>query len=324
MTDKEWYTNYCLKNDVIIFVEPWWLDAVCGAGNWNVTLVKENEVPQLIFPYYWKNKGEKIINMPHLTPYLDVIYTNNLSDIKESKRIATERKNLLKLVSLLDVNGFRQKLHYSFKNWLPFYWNGFEQSTRYTYVLDDIQNLDATFQNMDGNVRKQIRKSEKIVEVFETDNLNDFYTLQIKTFERQGLKPPYEFDFFEKLDIVLSNEKRRKIFLAKDKEGNIHGGVYIIWDNHSAYYLAGGADPEFRSSSAQTLLLWNAIKYCSSFVKKFDFEGSMVQGIEKFFSSFGAKQEMIFELKKGDLEAKKSRFNRIKYHSKEILKTLKN
>ena len=58
----------------------------------------------------------------------------------------------------------------------------------------------------------------------------------------------------------------------------------------SAYYLLGGGDPELPTSGAHSFLLWEAIRFAASVTKRFDFEGSMVKGIERSFRSFGARQ----------------------------------
>jgi len=61
-------------------------------------------------------------------------------------------------------------------------------------------------------------------------------------------------------------------------------------DTSYAYYLLGGADPRLRSSGAQSLLFWEAIKLASRKNLKFDFEGSMIEPIERVFRAFGAVQ----------------------------------
>jgi hypothetical protein len=61
-------------------------------------------------------------------------------------------------------------------------------------------------------------------------------------------------------------------------------------DASYAYYLLGGADPRLRSSGLQRLLFWEAIKLASGKNLKCDFEGSMIEPIERVFRTFGAAQ----------------------------------
>jgi len=71
---------------------------------------------------------------------------------------------------------------------------------------------------------------------------------------------------------------------------------FYIADNKSVYYLMSGTDPDLRSSGAQNLIQWEAIKYYYDKVKYFDFEGSMVENIEANFRKFGAVQKQYFRI----------------------------
>jgi hypothetical protein len=58
----------------------------------------------------------------------------------------------------------------------------------------------------------------------------------------------------------------------------------------------GGADPKLRSSGAQTLLLWELIQLSANLSRSFDFEGSMIENVEKSFRGFGARQYRYFRV----------------------------
>jgi len=75
--------------------------------------------------------------------------------------------------------------------------------------------------------------------------------------------------------------------------------VFIVWQDSCAYYIAGGSDPALRHSGAHSLVMWEAIQYVSQFTDHFDFEGSMVPGVERFFREFGATQTPYFTLTRG-------------------------
>lgn len=46
------------------------------------------------------------------------------------------------------------------------------------------------------------------------------------------------------------------------------------------------------------LLIYEAIKFASQVTAKFDFEGSMLEPVERFFRAFGATQKPYFQIKK--------------------------
>ena len=67
----------------------------------------------------------------------------------------------------------------------------------------------------------------------------------------------------------------------------------------SAYDLMGGSDPSLRTSGAMSLLMWEAIKFAGQVTRRFDFEGSMLQPVERFFRAFGGRQVRFPRLTRG-------------------------
>jgi hypothetical protein len=193
---------------------------------------------------------------------------------------------------------FGQSFHYSITNWLPFYWQGFQQTTRYTYVIEDLTDLGAVWSQVRNNVRTDVRKAEKRLEVSSDLSLDTLLGLNEKTFSRQGRTRSYTREFVFRLDSACVQNHCRKMFFASDAQGRVHAAIYIVWDQNAAYYLLGGADPELRNSGATSLLLWEAIQFASTVTLTFDFEGSMIESIERFFRAFGAKQKPYFLITK--------------------------
>jgi lipid II:glycine glycyltransferase (peptidoglycan interpeptide bridge formation enzyme) len=134
------------------------------------------------------------------------------------------------------------------------------------------------------------QKAEKTLTVDSNPDIDSFLYLNDMTFARQGLKTPYSDALVKQLDKSCRNRSCRKIFIASDSQNRMHAGVYLVWDHHSAYYLMSGANPELRNSGAASLCLWEAIRFASNVCSRFDFEGSMIEPVERFFRGFGARQ----------------------------------
>jgi hypothetical protein len=66
--------------------------------------------------------------------------------------------------------------------------------------------------------------------------------------------------------------------------------LYVVWDPNAAFHLLSGGDPELRTSGAGSLLMWEAIMRARAVTDVFDFEGSMLEPVERFFRAFGARQ----------------------------------
>ena len=121
------------------------------------------------------------------------------------------------------------------------------------------------------------------------------------SFERQGLEPPIPFQFLQKLYNALSEQQCGKLFFATDSiTGQVHSAALLVWDTSSAYYLMSGDDPALRSSGAAVLLKWAAIQYAKNEigVPWFDFEGSMMRGVEQGRRDFGAQQRSYFRVRR--------------------------
>jgi hypothetical protein len=216
---------------------------------------------------------------------------------KQASRLARQKDLMQQLIEALPpYDHFSGNWHFTQANWLPFYWAVFSQTTRYTYRLPDLSDRQKLWSGLRENIRTDIRKAERRfgLHVRVDLGLDAFFPLNVQTFDRQGKKVPYTRDEVSRLDDACSRRSARKIFIAEDSQGRAHAGVYVVWDQHSAYYLMGGGDPELRRSGATSLCMWEAIKFASTVTQSFDFEGSMMEPVERFFRAFGAEQTPYF------------------------------
>jgi hypothetical protein len=288
-------SNGVIAEVASIFQQPWWLDAV-APGAWAAIEIRRGGELKARLPYVTKRRmGLTLLTEPPLTPFLgpwistlDGKYTTQLSHQKE---LYTE---IIEQLPACDY--FSQHFHYSVENWLPFYWKGFHQTTHYTYVIDNLTNLDQVRAAFRENVRYDIRKASKRLRVHSEYDIDKFLDVYMLTFARQGLPLPYSSELIRRVDEACSTQSARKIFFAEDDSGRLHAAAYIIWDNRSAYYLMGGGDPKLRASGAASLVIWEAIKFSHQVSPRFDFEGSIIEPIERFFRAFGARQVPYFHL----------------------------
>jgi hypothetical protein len=302
LSNKELYRVLCQKEPGIpIFSQCWWLDAVGGESNWDVAMVIRGGSVLAALPYYCEHtlRMNKIV-MPVLTQTMGP-WLNYPAGQKLHTKLSFEKECLTELIEMLPpFDVFQQNFHYSIGNWLPFYWKGFNQSTRYTYVLENIGDSEVTFERFRSNIKTDIRKAIKHIDVMcGEEGIEEFYQLNALSYERQGMAIPYSLSFIRNLDAKCAERRCRKIFFAKDQhDGKIHAAAYLVWDRNSAYYLMGGGDPLYRNSGATSLMLWKAIQYASTVANTFDFEGSMLEPVERFFRSFGAIQKPYFQITK--------------------------
>jgi Acetyltransferase (GNAT) domain len=301
VNNKEKYRRFCKREvSLPIFSKDWWLDAVCGESNWDVAILEKGGEIVASMPYMLRKKYCLMIcHMPQLTQTLGPWIKP--SEAKYAKQLSNQKKIMHELIGQLPrFDYFAQNFHYSVTNWLPFYWNGFKQTTRYTYVIDELVSEKNLWNGLLQNIRTDIKKAENRFNLdINTDiNIDEFLNINELTFAGQGKNLPYSRDLVKRIESACIDNDCRKIFYAQDKDRKIHAAIYIIWDVNSAYYLMGGSDPQLRSSGATSLCIWEAIKFSSTVTQKFDFEGSMIEPVERFFRAFGAKQVPYLQITK--------------------------
>ncbi len=288
MQAKELYIQFCRKESHLpIFFEPWYLDAVTF-GAWEAVVEEKGGQVVAIWPFYLKKKGPvKYVTMPPLTKFMGPYIKEGFRHPKQAYKIL---KNLIRKLPKTAI--FRQNMHYSLQNWLPLYWEGFKQSTAYSYSISPLDDLEKVFSNICTDYRNnKIPKAQSHVEIKEGLPLEKFLELADASFRRQGMAFPVDFKLLERLDNALEYNQRRKVLYAVDEKNQIHSAIYLVWDQTAAYDLIAGDKPEFRKSGAGVFLHWEAIRYTAEVLKlnRFDFLGSMIAPIERVRRNFGAE-----------------------------------
>ena len=308
MTNKEIYREFCQKEkDIPIFSKDWWLDSVCGIDNWDVATVVKGGHTVASMPYFKTKKSFfNIITLPNLTQTMGV-YIKYPKGQKYYKRLSWEKELMTKLIEQLPkVDYFIQNFDHNITNWLPFFWKGFEQTTRYTYIIENI-TIEELEKNLETDIRRRRRKAYEVgVEIIEGEDIKKFYELNELTFMRQGISIPYTFEFIKKLYDSCKKNNAVKMYFAK-YENEIIAANFLIHDEATVYYLMGGIDPNYKDLGAMDIIQLESIKFALENDRKFDFEGSMIESIEKYFRSFGAIQKPYFMITKTDSKILKIR-----------------
>jgi hypothetical protein len=241
-------------------------------------------------PYVVRGRGRvRMLTQPPLTQTLGPWVAP--SDAKPANALAEEMELLTALEAALpEAVAFDQQFSPTMTNALPFHWAGYRLEVQYTYRLDARQSEEDLWDGLRSNIRREIRKARKRVEVRDDLGMDRFYDLWGKTFTRQGLEAPQPLGLLARLDAACAARDARRMLFAVDEAGEVHAAAYVVWDERAAYYLMGGGDPALRNSGAGSLVMWEAITRARERAPVFDFEGSMLQPVERFFRSFGSHQ----------------------------------
>ncbi len=286
----EWNRFVDISPQGCIFCRSWWLDAVCP-GRYDVLVLRKGDriVAGIPLPRRSTPLGE-MIGMPPLTQTLGVLVEPPESGNYE-KKLSKEMSILKELVAGIPrVARFSTHCHYSLTNWLPFHWAGYQQTTRYTYVLENLNDLESVLRGFSHMKRKNIRRAEKQVTVREDMGCSEFYDHHAMTLDKQGDRISYPRDVFERIYAASHARNACKTWYAVGSDESVHSAILVVYDMKSAYYLISSIDPDFRANGSASLLLKRAITDSSQYTNRFDFEGSMIEGVEQSFRKFGARQ----------------------------------
>lgn len=303
MDNKKKYKYFCEKNYIPVYSKSWWLDAVCGEKNWDVWLYEKGNNILAAMPYYLEiRNGYKYITKAPLTQNNGIIFSYPSDGAM--KKIARQKfeeeviNQACMFIKDLDLDVYEQQYHYTFSYYLPFFWNGYAEIPRVTYVMDELSNLEEVWADLSSNYRKNIKKGQKSSIIKCDLDKRQFYEEHEKVFKKQNLKCPFSYKLWDKLYEACRENKAGKILYAVDKEDNITSLLFLVWDEKSMYHLLGGSIPGYQRLESYNSLTWEAIKMASRMGLKYDFEGSVIERISKSFREFGGEPKVYYRIRK--------------------------
>lgn len=299
---KERYQVFCDREEWIpIFSQPWWMDCTCGAMNWDVYLVGDGSDIQAAMPYYlYEDSDCKSIKRAILTQNNGILikYPQNITLISKQKYDEKIINNVCDYIESLGVSKYEQQFHYRFDFWLPFFWRYYKGVVKYTYVIENCADYDSVYSGYSSKVKNALRKAMKEVDIEETQDLTEFYSINRLSFLRQGIMIPYSFELFERLYNACKERNCCKLLKATGKDGIAHAVAMLVWDRSSVYFLLNGANPEIRSSQANVALIDTSIKIAGHLKLSFDFEGSVIKNVNHAFREYGGFPKPYFNISK--------------------------
>ncbi len=299
---RERYRRFYQEEGVYVplFAQPWYMDAVCGEQSWSAWMCEHDGAVFAAMPYYLdESNGLRRITKAPLAQINGIVfcYPANQKPVKRQEfeeRVVNEAVDYL---ATLGLDVYEQQYHYTFTNWLPFFWRGYTAITRYTYLIEDTSDMEAVTAAYSAKLRSIIRKGWRLVHVRDMTGAEEVYECNRQVFAKQGLPAPFSFELFSRLYEAASARECCRALCAEDDEGNVHSFCYVVWDDRSMYLLMGGSIPAFSSSDSYSYLIHHCIGLASSMGLKFDFEGSVIKGITKAIRNFGGVAKPYFRIR---------------------------
>jgi hypothetical protein len=304
ISNKDRYRQLCQENDIPLFMQAWWMDAVCCEGKeWDVFLYEKKGRILAAMPYHlFRKVGFKLIIQPQLTQYngLWIDYPDNIASYQKYSLEKEVMNYFIDQLDQLSIDGFNQNFHYSVTNWQPFFWKGFKQTTRYTYLIENISDSESIYNHFCPRSKQKhiLRASDLIFDLNFSEE--EFYDLHKQSLKSNNQTISYSEDLFFNIVKAAKARKQAQIFAVRDKLNNVHAALFVVWDARSAYNLIVARNSKFNSSGGSVLLVWEVLKYLKDKTETYDFEGSMIEGVAYNNELFGAIQKPYFVIQKSN------------------------
>jgi hypothetical protein len=183
----------------------------------------------------------------------------------------------------------------------PFVWRGFKVVVRYTYQIAlEGAAEDALLAEMSANRRNEIRNGHKKgLEVSLCPDFDVVGALVEKSLSRQGVAQAVPNA--RALLSAFATPENSYAYVTR-REGRPVAACFCVRDRRRSYYVLGGVDDEHGVSAAAPMAVFASIRHArEAGLERFDFEGSMVPGIEQYFRSFGGALTPMYRVVKASL-----------------------
>lgn len=240
---------------------------------------KDKLIGMCFFEKTTRLKGVSTLANPVFTPH------NNLT-IQKDLTQQVQKEVLLALTRYLKskrIGIFQFSLPPSLMEFKALKDAGFNLSVKYTYQIDLKKTTEKIFDNFSPERKKNIKNAQKKGIIIKS-NKPDAFVLIEHTINKNNLK---SLDVVKQLIFEFCNENNSIIKTAYFEEKPI-AAVLCVHDSSKCYYLYGGYSNQNKHEGAGAWCMFEAIKEAKEkSVEIFDFEGSMIPEIERYFRNFG-------------------------------------
>ncbi len=238
---------------------------------------------------------------PFYTPTINLFFENKAQNkakqLSENKKVLTLLADFFKRLPFHILSVYLPSKYIDMQ---PFFWKGFKTIPNYTYLLDlklSVAEIEKNFSTERRNDIKKAIKDGVITKI--SDDYNVVKSLIINTFDRKNKS--LDIEMIEKIIFDFANNDNSFAFISYLNDKPI-ATSFCIYDKEKVYYLLGGYDSNNKHQGAGALAVFNAIKHSQELgISTFDFEGSMLPEVEKYFRGFGGNLTAYYSVNRAIL-----------------------
>ncbi len=251
--------------------------------------------------HFEKKMGFTFIKTPHYMPSIGLVYDNRTQN--EANSLSFNKKVIDKVCE------FIQSLSYGVVSIAlppfvidtqPFFWNKFKVIPNYTYRLNLGLSAEDIEKRFSPEHRNSIKKAAK--DGVEVKPCNDYAIIKkmiLKTFEQKGER--VNENNINDILFKIANPENSFAFAAW-LNGEVIAATFCLYDTKCCYYLLGGYSSDSKQHGAGASCVHNSILKAKQLnIPLFDFEGSMIKDVERYFRSFGGDLVPYYTINKAKL-----------------------
>jgi hypothetical protein len=299
MTNKELYRDFCRTNgELPLFMQDWWLDAVCAGKQWDVLLSFNSEgIIQAALPYLLRKRAwMTYIVMPQQTQIGGMWLADDVL-VDGGNRVVDVCQDFARQLADLGLSYYYQHYPIGSPAVEAMHALGFKTKERVTYRIDDLSDLDQVINAFSKNKKRQLQKALSLHADMNM-SAEDFYRFHVQCLQEQGKQISYSREFLLVLDRKTQRLEQSQILSICNADNEVLAAAFLVWDKNYLYYLLPAMDNTYNDSGAGALLALEAMKLAREKHVRFDFEGSMNKGIARHYKQFGSTPTPYYSVEK--------------------------
>ncbi|MBC7861585.1 MAG: GNAT family N-acetyltransferase [Bacteroidia bacterium] len=295
---KNYSENLPLFKNVSAFNSTEWLALNKKNTEFFSVMDKGNKVAAMFFLF--SSRTMKILNLkcPPFTQHCGLIFNtlpgNRYANNKFIKEITSAICDCLE-ESRMSVRSV--SFPHTLNDMQCFYWKNYKVIPQYTYIIPLLPGWNEIMGNMSPEKKNVFEKAKgEQLDCRLTTDYKIVKDLVIKSYERKNMK--IDTESIDKILFDFASDKNSFAYVTYFKN-KPSAAAFCIHNGCTAYYLLGGYDPEYKHNSSGVLAVLNCIRNSKEMgFEFFDFEGSMLPEVEKYFRGFGGELVPYFMVNK--------------------------
>ncbi|KKH45732.1 GNAT family N-acetyltransferase [Methanosarcina sp. 1.H.A.2.2] len=219
-------------------------------------------------------------SISNMTDYCGPLLKESSSP-KASKRVQETHEIFNALREFLCRQGFDSinlKFSPGIEDIRPFTWNGWDSKVHYTHHLDLNEDVES---NISRTIRKDLKSaSEAGLRTRIWNDLETYYELFSKVYERQHLKPPLPRKFFEKVFNLIRKNNIGYMLVSETPEGEAVAAHLTLYGKKGTIAWSSARDPSFSLRGSNALLYYK--EFLDLKARNFEYMNVMAGNVPRF------------------------------------------